>query len=149
MNEHAAQELQNHLAQTLGQSLEMRLDEYFVHLYVQSQQVPAILEILRDNFGINYLANLTAVDYDEEFEVVYHLYGIPDKGWKISLKTRVPRSAAILPSVTDIYPTADWQEREIFDLMGIGFEKHPNLVRILLPEGFEGYPLRKDFRKEG
>ena len=68
---------------------------------------------------------------------------------KIVIKTRVPRDEAELPSVFTVYPTSDWQEREIFDLMGIRFSGHPNLVRVLLPDEFEGHPLRKDFRKEG
>ncbi|NLV21009.1 MAG: NADH-quinone oxidoreductase subunit C, partial [Syntrophomonadaceae bacterium] len=68
---------------------------------------------------------------------------------KIAVKTRVRRSLAELPSIMQIYPTADWQEREVYDLMGIKFKGHTNLVRVLLPDDFAGHPLRKDFKIVG
>lgn len=84
----------------------------------------------------------------EEFELVYHLYSIPEN-YKICIKTRTPRNSAQVDSLFSIWPTADWQEREVYDLMGITFKGHPNLVRVLLPEDFTGHPLRKDFVKKG
>ena len=124
-------------------------DPYFLGLRVDPADLPDLLRYLHDQMGMNYLANLTAADLQAEFEASYHLYAIPDNGLKIVVKTRVPRDGAELPSVFAIYPTADWQEREVFDLMGIRFSDHPNMIRVLLPEEFEGHPLRKDFKKKG
>lgn len=136
------------LQQEMGEKLEIDEDAFFTFLKVDPQDLPALMENLRDRYGFNHLANLCAVDYDEEFELVYHLYSIPDN-YKVAVKVRVSRSKAEAPSIMDIYPTADWQEREAYDLMGIRFRGHANLVRILLPDDFEGHPLRKDFQKEG
>ncbi len=124
-------------------------DPSFQGLRVEAADLPELMLYLRDQAGMNYLADITATDLKEEFEIIYHLYAIPDNGLKIVIKTRVPREGAELPSVFTVYPTSDWQEREIFDLMGIRFSGHPNLVRVLLPDEFEGHPLRKDFKKEG
>lgn len=123
-------------------------DEFFVYLKVSASRLVAVMQSLCNDWGMNYLANLSAIDYDEEFEVIYHLYAIPDNGKKIAVKVRAPRRQAQVPSLVSVFPTADWQEREAYDLMGISFSGHPNLVRILLPDDFSGHPLRKDFRKE-
>lgn len=123
-------------------------DEHFQGLRVNPADLPELMLYLRDQQGMNYLANLTSTDLQDKFEVTYHLYAIPDNGLKLAVKTSVPRDGAEIPSVFSIYPTADWQEREVFDLMGIRFAGHPHLVRVLLPEGFAGHPLRKDFKKE-
>ncbi|MDD4170878.1 MAG: NADH-quinone oxidoreductase subunit C [Syntrophomonas sp.] len=133
----------------MGDRLEISGDSFFSYIKVGPADILPLMQSLREQIGMNYLANLTAVDYTEEFEVVYHLYAIPDNGLKLVVKTRVPRDEAVLPSISAIYPTADWQEREAFDLMGIRFSGHPNLVRVLLPDDFQGHPLRKDFKKEG
>lgn len=127
---------------------EISQDEFFVYLQVDVSRLVSVMRSLLNDWGMNYLANLSAVDYDSEFEVVYHLYAIPDNGKKIAVKVRVPRQQPQVPSLVTVFPTADWQEREAFDLMGISFSGHPNLVRILLPDDFSGHPLRKDFRKE-
>lgn len=129
--------------------LQISTDSFFTCIGVSSEDILPLLQTLREKYGMNYLANLTAVDYGTEFEVVYHLYAIPDNGLKLAVKTRVTRDIAQLSSVYSVYPTADWQEREVFDLMGIRFSGHPHLERILLPDDFAGHPLRKDFRKEG
>jgi NADH-quinone oxidoreductase subunit C len=132
-----------------GLEFELNQDAFFTYVKVKPEEILPIMQALRDVMGMNYLANLTAVDLGEEFEIIYHLYAIPDNNHKIVVKTRVPRNRAELMSVFSVYPTADWQEREVFDLMGIRFNQHPNLIRILLPDDFTGHPLRKDFRKEG
>ena len=124
-------------------------DPHFRGLRVEPADLPGVLLYLRDQAGMNYLANLTATDLKEEFGLIYHLYAIPDNGLKMAVKTRVPRDGAQVPSIITLYPTADWQEREVFDLMGIRFTGHPNLVRVLLPDEYEGHPLRKDFKREG
>jgi NADH-quinone oxidoreductase subunit C len=132
-----------------GEKLEIRSDAFFTYLKINPEDLLPLMQTLREKYGMNYLSNLTAVDYGEEFEIVYHLYAIPDNGLKLEVKTNVSREKAEIPSVYSIYPTSDWQEREVFDLMGIGFSAHPNMVRVLLPDDFVGYPLRKDFKKEG
>ncbi|MDR1615584.1 MAG: NADH-quinone oxidoreductase subunit C [Syntrophomonadaceae bacterium] len=108
--------------------------------------VPEVLCILRDQYAFNHLANLTVTDFEDEFEVIYHLYQIPGSQ-NIVLKSRIKRVSPNMPSVTELFPTADWQEREAFDLMGVTFTGHPNLIRVLLPDDFEGHPLRKDFNR--
>ena len=101
----------------------------------------------------DYLSCITGVDNGLEkatMEVIYHLYSIPFNHHCI-LKVIEPRSAQVLPtvpSVIGIWKSADWHEREIFDLLGINFEGHPDLRRILLPADWEGYPLRKDYSQQ-
>lgn len=129
--------------------LEIKNDPFFTYIRVSSEDILPLMQTLRAKYGMNHLANLTAVDYGTSFEVVYHLYAIPDNGLKLAVKTNITRETAELSTVYPVYPTADWQEREVFDLMGIRFNGHPNLERILLPDDFTGHPLRKDFRKEG
>ena len=91
------------------------------------------------------LTAVTAVDYVEYFELVYHLLSMR-RNHSVVVKSRVPgRGEPSAPSLTHLWPGADLQEREIWDLMGIRFEDHPNLKRILLWEGYPGHPLRKDY----
>ncbi len=102
----------------------------------------------------DYLADLTAVDWperDPRYDVVYHLMSIPTRA-VVRLKTRVGAEGEdhpSLPSVTGVWPTANWYEREIFDLFGIVFDGHPNLTRILMPEDWTSHPLRKDYPLTG
>lgn len=96
-------------------------------------------------FDFDFLADLTSVDYYDYFEVVYHLTSFK-KNHSMIMKTRVnERGNPSLDSVTGLWRGADYQEREIYDLMGIAFQGHPNLKRIFLWEGFVGYPLRKEY----
>ncbi len=103
---------------------------------------------IRDELGYDYLSSVTAVDYlpDDQFEVVYHAYQSTG-GPGLNFKVQVPRDNPVVPSLVSVYPGADFQEREAWDLMGIRFEGHPNLKRILMWEGFEGHPLRKDLAR--
>jgi len=97
------------------------------------------------DLAFDYLNYVTATDYYNYFEVVYQLTSLKHNHGLV-LKVRCyDRENPALPSVVAIWQGADFQEREIFDLLGIGFEGHPNLRRIVLWEGFEGHPLRKDF----
>lgn len=98
-----------------------------------------------DNLDFGSLRAITAVDYIEYFELIYHLLSMRLNQSAI-LKTRIfGRKEPVIDSVVEIWKGADLQEREIWDLMGIRFEGHPNLKRVLLWEGFPGHPLRKDF----
>ena len=110
----------------------------------------SILEVarfLRDDPDLDFafLTAISAVDYVEYFELVYHLLSMR-RNHKVVVKSRVfGRDDLSVPSVIEVWQGADLQEREIWDLMGIRFEGHPNMKRILLWEGFPGHPLRKDF----
>lgn len=108
----------------------------------------ALLEVsawLRDQAAYDYLSNVTGVDRGERFEVIYHVYSMGAGGGAIVLKVSGPWDKAEVPSVVSVWPAAEFQEREIFDLLGISFAGHPDLRRILLWDGFPGHPLRKGF----
>jgi NADH-quinone oxidoreductase subunit C len=95
-------------------------------------------------YDFKYLNYVTAVDFPDHLEAVYQLTSL-EHNHSIVMKTTCPRENAVLPSAVGLWKTADYQEREIYDLMGIRFEGHPNMRRIVLWEGFQGHPLRKDF----
>ena len=106
-----------------------------------------VIEHLKSNpeLDFDYLNYITATDYYDYFEVVYQMTS-REHNHTLVLKTRCyERDKPSLPSIVSLWRGADFQEREIYDLMGITFEGHPNLKRIVLWEGFEGYPLRKDY----
>lgn len=104
--------------------------------------------VLRDELGFDYLNSLTGVDYlaDGRLEVVYHASSTTG-GPLLTFKVQVPRDNPIVPSLVALYPGAEFQEREAYDLLGIKFSKHPDLRRILTWEGFAGHPLRKDWKE--
>ena len=93
----------------------------------------------------DFLRNVTVVDYGDRFEMVYHLCAMSNYN-NIIIKATLDHGFPLIDSVTPYWRGADWQEREIFDLMGIGFNRHPDLRRILLPDEWVGYPLRKDYK---
>jgi NADH-quinone oxidoreductase subunit C len=116
---------------------------------VRREDILAICKFLRDDpeLAYNFMMDLTAVDYmgkEPRFEVVYHLYSLT-KNQRVRIKAQVPEADCTIDSIVSIWVAADWFEREAFDLYGIVFKGHPNLKRILLYEGFEGHPLRKDY----
>ena len=116
-------------------------------LVVKTASLLSVLTFLKDTkgFDFDYLNHVTAVDYFTYFEVVYQLTSLTHNH-NLVVKTRCDnRENPVVPSVVELWQGADLQEREIYDLMGIKFEGHPNLKRILLWEGFPGYPLRKDY----
>ena len=120
-------------------------------LYVEPKDLLTVCRCLKEQerFGLDYLANLTAVDYPpERIEVVYHLYSMAKKHGPVALKVKVPRAKPIVASVTPIWRGAEFQEREAYDLYGVIFEGHPDLRRILMWDGFEGHPMRKDYVPE-
>jgi NADH-quinone oxidoreductase subunit C/D len=120
---------------------------YSGHLVVPDRLVE-VATALRDQAGYSYLSSATAVDYPDQqlVEMVYHLYR-PEAGPGFVLHAQAPRDDAVLPSLVSVYPGAEFQEREAWDLMGIRFAGHPDLRRLLLWEGFAGHPLRKDFKE--
>ncbi|QJW47662.1 NADH-quinone oxidoreductase subunit C [bacterium BFN5] len=116
-------------------------------LLIELERLLEVLTVLKNSpvYQFNLLSNLTAVDYLEYFEMVYHLYSLPLKQ-SITIKTRCLNKQAYVPSVTEIWPSADFQEREVYDLLGIAFTGHPNLRRILMPDEFSEHPLRKAYQ---
>ena len=139
-----------------GKDIATRLEEQFPGSIVESSQDSLVVKsefllpaatFLKDTPGLDfdYLTAITAIDYYDYFEVVYQLTSI-EHNHSLVLKTRCyGREKPTLPSVVSLWRGADFQEREIYDLMGIRFEGHPNLKHIVLWEGFKGYPLRKDY----
>ena len=116
-------------------------------IWVKSSKVADVASFMKSDVGLdfNFLNSITAIDYINHFEIVYHLTSM-DKEHTAIIKTRLDgREELSLPSVYHLWRGADFQEREIWDLMGIGFSGHPNLKRIMLWEGFDGHPLRKDY----
>jgi NADH-quinone oxidoreductase subunit D/NADH-quinone oxidoreductase subunit C/D len=115
---------------------------------VGAEKLIEVATALRDEMGYDFLSSVTAVDYHPEdyFEVVYHFYKSTGGG-ALELSVQVPREDPVVPSLYHLYPGADFQEREAWDLMGIRFEGHPDLRRILMWEGFHGHPLRKDWQE--
>jgi len=110
-----------------------------------------IAKFCRDDLSFDYLIDITSIDnFGEEprFEIVYELYSIP-LGVHVRLKLKLSEDAAAVDTVSGIWPTANWHEREIYDMMGIKFNGHPDLRRILMWDGYPFFPLRKEFPLEG
>ena len=116
-------------------------------LVVKSETLPAIASFLKatPGFDFDYLASITAVDYHDYFELIYHLVSL-EHNHNLVIKTRCSeRDAPVVPSVVSLWQGADFQEREIYDLMGIRFDGHPNMKPICLWDGFQGHQLRKNY----
>ncbi len=114
-------------------------------------QIAEVCQFARESLDFDFLVDLTTIDNGDDvprWTVVYHLYGY-GHGCHLRLKTNVSEEASELPSVSSVWRTADWHEREAYDMMGIRFAGHPDLRRILMWEGYPYYPLRKDFPLAG
>jgi NADH-quinone oxidoreductase subunit D/NADH-quinone oxidoreductase subunit C/D len=123
--------------------------EGYEGVIVYADSITEVARTLRDDLGFNYLSSVTGVDNLDEgkLEAVYHFYSINRGGSALVLKAQTDRDDAVIPSLVSIFPGADFQEREIFDLFGIRFQGHPDLRRILTWDGFDGHPLRKDWKE--
>jgi NADH-quinone oxidoreductase subunit C len=120
-------------------------------LHVERTAIKDLARFCRDELGFTYLLDLSGVDHfgeEPRFEVVYELYRF-EPGEALRLKISVSEDDLEVPTVTDIWPTADWHEREAYDMYGLKFTGHPDLRRILMWEGYPFYPLRKDFPLAG
>jgi NADH-quinone oxidoreductase subunit C len=118
---------------------------------IAANDLREITKFCRDELLFDYLIDITSIDdFGEEprFEIIYHLYSMPHAVY-LRLKLKVPEDAGAVDTVSDIWPTANWHEREIYDMMGIRFNGHPDLRRILMWDGYPFFPLRKDFPLEG
>jgi NADH-quinone oxidoreductase subunit C len=121
-------------------------------LIVRREEIVTVVQYVRDTPGLvyNFLSDISAVDYypeysrPERFGVSYHIYSMLYNR-RLRLKIYVPEEDTTAPSVTSIWPGANWLEREIFDMMGITFTGHPDMRRILMPEDWDGHPHRRDY----
>lgn len=113
-------------------------------LIVTAADFPAVLRALKEKEGFDRLGNLTAVDWKDHIEMVYHLYNM-EENVKLEVKAALDSAAPLIESATSLYPGAEFEEREIYDLMGVEFLGHPDLRRILMPDDYPAHPLRKDF----
>ena len=123
-----------------------------VTVTVKKDSILDVLLFLKQSLQYNLLTDVTAVDYlgkkEERFMMVYQLYSIPNKD-RLRIKTPVTEADCTVPSATQVWRTANWLEREVFDMFGITFDKHPDLRRILMTDDWVGHPLRKDYPLQG
>lgn len=117
-------------------------------ILIKPTEIVDICLYLRDenDLQFDYMVNLSGVDYKTNITVVYHLYSIK-LNHRIVLKIELDRENPSVPSVEKVWKTANWHEREAFDMFGVNFENHPFMVRILCPYDWEGFPLRKDYKE--
>jgi NADH-quinone oxidoreductase subunit C len=137
-------------AQAVVEVLEFRGETTIV---VARENLQRTAEFLVNDPGMRFafLSDITAVDkfpIEPRFELNYHLLSLERRA-RLRLKVRLAGQDPVVPSMVPVWPAANWHEREAFDLMGIRFEGHPDLTRILMPDDWEGYPLRKDYPVEG
>jgi len=130
-----------------------KFDRDEMTIYVDRASLREACALLRDDAecAFNFLSDITCVDWypaEPRFEVVYHLLSIPNKE-RVRLKVRLNGDNPAVESLTSVWPGANYFEREVFDLFGVRFTGHPYMRRILMPEDWEGHPLRKDYPVEG
>ena len=131
----------------------VKFDRDEMSIYVERSAIREACVLLKEDSvcPFNVFSDVTCVDWypsEPRFEVIYHLLSIPNKE-RVRLKVRLNSSSPALESITSVWAGANYFEREVFDLFGIRFTGHPYLRRILMPEDWEGYPLRKDYPVEG
>ncbi|NHN49768.1 NADH-quinone oxidoreductase subunit D [Halostella sp. JP-L12] len=115
---------------------------------IRPDEVQAVLELLRREAGFDHLSCLTAQEYEDRYESIYHLRKYDDPTQEVGVVVPTPRDDPVSESAEPVFRTADWHEREAYDLVGIEYEDHPNLRRILLPETWVGHPLSKDYDQQ-
>jgi NADH-quinone oxidoreductase subunit C len=146
------QEILDSLGQAFGEKLQHRTEFRGETTYaIAASNLREIAKFCSTQLSFDYLLDITSIDnFGEEprFEIVYHLYSMPH-GAHLRLRLRVSEDLGAVDTVSDIWPTADWHEREIYDMMGIKFNGHPDLRRILMWDGYPFFPLRKDFPLAG
>jgi NADH-quinone oxidoreductase subunit C len=147
-----SEDLLERLGQSFGSKIQNKTEFRGETSYaVDANDLREITKFCRDELLFDYLIDITSIDdFGEEprFEIIYHLYSMPH-AVHLRLKLKIPEEPGVVDTVSDIWPTANWHEREIYDMMGIRFNGHPDLRRILMWDGYPFYPLRKDFPLEG
>lgn len=141
----------------MSEQIEIKLKEKFndsivevkdvfgiLNFYIKSEEILQIGNYLHNELGFDYLADITAVDWKDRIEVIYQLTAL-SSNIRIALRVSLDRDNPKVESLVSIWKGAELQEREAYDLMGVIFNNHPDLRRILLPDDWEGYPLRKDY----
>ena len=123
--------------------LNVNISECETFIYCNKKDIVKLMMVLKEELKFMMLSSITAVDYSDKLEVVYHV--TEDSGNLLKIKIKINRSDNAVPSITSVWKAAGVQEREIYDLMGIIFEGHDNLKRVLCTDDFDGHPLRKDF----
>ena len=129
---------------------EVNFDQLFIDINIEDLSSTILFLKTNDKCRFRQLIDITAVDYpqkDERFKIVYLLLS-HENNQRITVNTNISEKTTV-PSITKIFPSANWMEREVFDMYGISFKEHPDLRRILTDYGFKGYPLRKDFPLTG
>jgi NADH-quinone oxidoreductase subunit C len=149
-NDQVAERLRAWDPQAVAEVLEFRGERTLI---IPRSHLAGAADLLKTapDLAFNLLSDISGVDrfpVEPRFELNYHLVSIPRRV-VIRLRVRAHGADPVVPSVTKVWPGANWHEREIFDLFGVRFEGHPDLRRILMPEDWEGYPLRKDYPVEG
>jgi NADH-quinone oxidoreductase subunit C len=144
------EKLRGRFSQAIGEVVSFR-DEYTIR--VKREYLLESARFLKEEpeYAFTFLSDLCGVDYlgrEPRFEVVYHLYSM-EHAHRLRMKISLLSNDLTIPSVVSVWKTANWHERECYDLLGITFSNHPDLRRILTPEGFRDYPLRKDFPLKG
>jgi NADH-quinone oxidoreductase subunit C len=145
----AAQQLSTRFGNDLSDPVEFRGERTLVVL--NPDRIVEVCRVCKHELGFDYLVDISSVDNygeDPRWTMVYELYSLAHRCY-LRLKTSVSEERSELPTVTGIWKTADWHEREIFDMMGIRFAGHPDLRRILMWDGYPYHPLRKDFPLAG
>ncbi len=144
-----AQQIKDEFRKLISEPVEFR-GELTLNL-TDADKIVEVCEFAKRELGFDYLIDISTLDHygdDPRFSVVYELYGIECRQ-HLRLKTTVSEEQGEVPSVSKVWRTAEWHEREAYDMMGVKFADHPNLKRILMWEGYPYFPLRKDFPLEG
>ncbi len=123
-----------------------KLKKGVVRARIERRDLEKACRLLRDNMGFEHISMISAVEYDNRFEIVYHITSYEHR-LLLELITHTPKDDPRVDSVAAVWGGADWQEREAYDLMGIRFDNHPRLERVLLPKDYLYHPLRKEFRE--
>jgi len=140
--------LENSFADSVQKKTEFRSERTYT---VSAHDLRELAKFCRDELSFDYLLDITSIDnFGEEprLEIVYHLYSMPH-AVHLRLKLKLSEEVGAVDTVSDIWPTANWHEREVYDMMGIKFNEHPDLRRILMWDGYPFFPLRKDFPLAG
>jgi NADH-quinone oxidoreductase subunit C len=144
----ATQSIEKALKGAIVSQQEFRGEQTIV---VDRDRLKAVLAHCHGELGFDYLIDISSLDHEGQeprFEMVYELYSLRD-GVHLRVRSRVSEDDLEVPTVVDLWPTANWHEREVYDMMGIRFSDHPDLRRILMWEGYPFYPLRKEFPLAG